>query len=68
MSPEVGLRWLLEWLFLGALGSSGHGRFRAGNRRAVADRPGTLVVPAHLYGYVLSRECPAQIRSQSCCR
>jgi hypothetical protein len=45
--------------FLGALGSGGHGRFRAGTRRAVADRPGSLVVPAHIYGYVLSRGVPA---------
>ncbi len=44
--------------FLGALSSGGHGRFRAGTRRAVADRPGTLVVPAHIYGYVLSRGIP----------
>src|SRR5215471_19339906 len=32
--------------FLGALSSGGHGRFRAGTRRAAADRPGSLVVPA----------------------
>ena len=44
--------------FLGALSSGGHGRFRAGTRRAVADRPGSLVVPAHIYGYVLSRGVP----------
>jgi hypothetical protein len=44
--------------FLGALSSGGHGRFRAGTRRAAADRPGTLVVPAHIYGYVLSRGVP----------
>jgi hypothetical protein len=44
--------------FLGALGSGGHGRFRAGTRRAVADRPASLVVPAHIYGYVLSRGVP----------
>ncbi len=44
--------------FLGALASGGHGRFRAGTRRAVADRPGSLVVPAHIYGYVLSRGVP----------
>ena len=44
--------------FLGALGSGGHGRFRAGIRRAVADRPASLVVPAHVYGYVLSRGIP----------
>jgi hypothetical protein len=45
--------------YLGALSSGGHGRFRAGTRRAVADRPGSLVVPAHIYGYVLSRGVPA---------
>jgi hypothetical protein len=45
--------------FLGALSSGGHGRFRAGTRRAAADRPGSLVVPAHVYGYVLSRGVPA---------
>jgi hypothetical protein len=44
--------------FLGALSSGGYGRFRAGTRRAVADRPGSLVVPAHIYGYVLSRGVP----------
>ena len=44
--------------FLGALSSGGHGRFRAGTRRAAADRPGSLVVPAHIYGYVLSRGVP----------
>ena len=44
--------------FLGALGSGGHGRFRAGTRRAVAARPASLVVPAHIYGYVLSRGIP----------
>src|SRR5262250_1648931 len=44
--------------FLGALSSGGHGRFRAGTRRAVADRPASLVVPAHVYGYVLSRGIP----------
>ena len=44
--------------FLGALGSGGHGRFRAGTRRAAADRPASLVVPAHVYGYVLSRGVP----------
>jgi hypothetical protein len=44
--------------FLGALSSGGHGRFRAGTRRAVADRPGSLVVPAHVYGYLLSRGVP----------
>jgi len=44
--------------FLGALSSGGHGRFRAGTRRAVADRPGSLLVPAHIYGYVLSRGVP----------
>jgi hypothetical protein len=44
--------------FLGALSSGGHGRFRAGTRRAVADRPGSLVVPAHIYSYVLSRGVP----------
>jgi hypothetical protein len=44
--------------FLGALSSGGYGRFRAGTRRAVADRPGSLVVPAHVYGYVLSRGVP----------
>jgi hypothetical protein len=44
--------------FLGALGSGGHGRFRAGTRRAIADRPASLVVPAHVYGYVLSRGIP----------
>jgi hypothetical protein len=44
--------------FLGALSSGGHGRFRAGTRRAVADRPGTVVIPAHIYGYVLSRGVP----------
>jgi hypothetical protein len=44
--------------FLGALSSGGHGRFRAGTRRAVADRPGSLVVPAHIFGYVLSRGVP----------
>jgi hypothetical protein len=37
------------------LGSGGHGRFRAGTRQAAADRPASLVVPAHVYGYVLSR-------------
>jgi hypothetical protein len=45
--------------FLGALSSGGHGRFRAGTRRAVADRPASLVVPAHVYAYVLSRGVPA---------
>jgi len=45
--------------FLGALSSGGHGRFRAGTRRAAADRPGSLVVPAHIYSYVLSRGVPA---------
>jgi hypothetical protein len=45
--------------FLGALSSSGHGRFRAGTRTPAADRPGSLVVPAHIYGYVLSRGVPA---------
>ena len=45
--------------FLGALSSGGHGRFRAGTRRAAADRPGSLVVPAHVYAYVLSRGVPA---------
>jgi hypothetical protein len=44
--------------FLGALSSGGHGRFRAGTRRAAADRPASLVVPAHVYGYVLSRGIP----------
>jgi hypothetical protein len=44
--------------FLGALSSGGHGRFRAGTRRPAADRPGSLVVPAHVYGYVLSRGVP----------
>lgn len=44
--------------FLGALSSGGHGRFRAGTRRAVAGRPGSLVVPAHIYGYVISRGVP----------
>jgi hypothetical protein len=44
--------------FLGALGSGGHGRFRAGTRQAAADRPASLVVPAHVYGYVLSRGIP----------
>src|SRR5215469_9900419 len=44
--------------FLGALSSGGHGRFRAGTRRAVADRPASLVVPAHIYAYVLSRGVP----------
>ena len=44
--------------FLGALSSGGHGRFRAGTRQAVADRPASLVVPAHVYGYVLSRGIP----------
>src|SRR5215472_18853125 len=44
--------------FLGALGSGGHGRFRAGTRRAVAGQPASLVVPAHVYGYVLSRGIP----------
>jgi hypothetical protein len=44
--------------FLGALASGGHGRFRAGTRRAAADRPASLVVPAHVYGYVLSRGVP----------
>jgi hypothetical protein len=44
--------------FLGALSSGGHGRFRAGTRRTVADRPASLVVPAHVYGYVLSRGVP----------
>ena len=44
--------------FLGALSSGGHGRFRAGTRRAVADRPASVVVPAHVYGYVLSRGIP----------
>src|SRR5215471_613662 len=44
--------------FLGALSSGGHGRFRAGTRRAAADRPGSLVVPAHIYSYVLSRGVP----------
>jgi hypothetical protein len=48
--------------FLGALGSGGHGRFRAGTRRAVADRPASLVVPAHVYGYVLSRGIPGADR------
>src|SRR5436189_2034893 len=44
--------------FLGALSLGGHGRFLAGTRRAAADRPGSLVVPAHIYGYVLSRGVP----------
>jgi hypothetical protein len=44
--------------FLGALGSGGHGRFRAGTHQAVAGRPASLVVPAHVYGYVLSRGIP----------
>jgi hypothetical protein len=44
--------------YLGALSSGGHGRFRAGTRSAVADRPASLVVPAHVYGYVLSRGIP----------
>jgi hypothetical protein len=44
--------------FVGALSSGGHGRLRAGTRRAVADRPATLVVSAHIYGYVLSRGVP----------
>jgi hypothetical protein len=44
--------------YLGALSSGGYGRFRAGTRRAVAARPGTRVVPAHVYGYVLSRGVP----------
>ncbi len=44
--------------FLGALSSGGHGRLRAGTRRAVADRPASLVVPAHIYSYVLSRGVP----------
>src|SRR6266480_6356300 len=44
--------------FLGALSSGGHGRFRVGTRRAVADRPASLVVPAYVYGYVLSRGVP----------
>jgi hypothetical protein len=44
--------------FLGALSSGGHGRFRAGTRRPAADRPGSLVVPAHIYGYVVSRGVP----------
>jgi hypothetical protein len=44
--------------FLGALSSGGYGGFRAGTRRAAAGRPGSLVVPAHIYGYVLSRGVP----------
>ena len=44
--------------FLGALSSGGHGRFRAGTRQAVADRPASLVVPAHVYGNELSRGIP----------
>lgn len=44
--------------FLGALSSGGHGRFRAGTRRPAADRPASLVVPAHVYGFVLSRGVP----------
>jgi hypothetical protein len=60
---EVLRQGVLAWpgqcaFFLGALGSGGHGRFRAGTRRAVADRPASLVVPAHVYGYVLSRGIP----------
>src|SRR5262249_23419883 len=43
---------------LGARSAGGHGGFGAGPRRAVADRPGSLVVPAHIYGYVLSRGVP----------
>ena len=31
---------------------------RAGTRRAVADAPASLVVPAHVYGHVLSRGIP----------
>jgi hypothetical protein len=49
--------------FLGALSSGGHGRLRAGTRRDEAGRPASLVVPAHIYGYVLSRECPGRTRS-----
>jgi hypothetical protein len=44
--------------FLGALSSGGHGRFRAGTRRALAGRPASLVVPAHVYGHVRSRGIP----------
>jgi hypothetical protein len=44
--------------YLGALSSGGYGRFRAGTRRAVATRPRSRVVPAHVYGYVLSRGVP----------
>jgi hypothetical protein len=45
--------------YIGALSSGGYGRFRAGTRRVVADRPASLVVPAHVYGYVISRGVPA---------
>ena len=41
--------------WLGSLSSSGHGRMRAGTRGSDADRPGSLVVVAHVYGYILSR-------------
>ena len=41
--------------WLGSISSSGHGRLRAGTRGSDADRPGSLVVVAHVYGYVLSR-------------
>jgi hypothetical protein len=45
--------------YLGALSSGGYGRFRAGTRRAAPNRPASLVVPAHVYGYVISRGVPA---------
>jgi len=41
--------------WLGSLSSGGHGRFRAGTRRADGRRPGSVVVVAHGYGYLLSR-------------
>jgi hypothetical protein len=48
--------------FLGALGSGGHGRFRAGTRQAAADRPASLVVPAHVYGAHAVEQQPASDR------
>lgn len=47
------------WYWLGAISSSGHGKFRAGSRRTGIDpvtgvtRPPSRVVTSHVYGYQL---------------
>jgi hypothetical protein len=41
--------------WVGSLSSSGHGRLRTGTRSADGMRPGSIVVVAHVYGYLCSR-------------